>query len=437
MINSSRWVQVLIIELVIIASLYLLQLVGGFLMQFSGIWLLFFLSWLIAFALRPPIRGLARVGVPQPLAVLVVYIALVMLFVAGGIVLFPQLTAQLTALQNNWDNYVTQANLLVIDLERWVEQNTGQEIDLNSMYREATAQIQAQAGTILSNALSWLSTAASLAFNFILVILISLYIALDGERLGNSLVRALPRTWRDEAILVGESIGRSFGGFLRGQVIFAAIYGVLNAGIMAFFGLDYVLIVSIICGFCMLIPLLGNFLAYAPPVIVALINPATSDRWWQVFLAVIVMQAAMMQAVGPRIMSSAVGIHPLFTVGAMLMGAQMMGVWGALFGIPVAGVIGLVAAAFLNRLKTFFSTPEPTPVLGMVMTPAPAAATGPLDGGMVEPEPDEPAATPATATTVLGPAPTLEPSTRPPALLRGLNWLAATARRGVDQKRLK
>ena len=429
MINNSRWLQVLIIELVIIASLYLLQLVGGFLMQFSGIWLLFFLSWLIAFALRPPIRGLARVGVPQPLAVILVYIALVMVFVAGGIVLFPQLTAQLTTLQNNWDNYVTQANKLVIDIQQWVEQTTGQSVDLNSMYREATAQLQAQAGTILTNALSWLSTAASLAFNFILVVLISLYIALDGDRLGNSLISALPHTWRDEATLVGESIGRSFGGFLRGQVIFAAIYGVLNAGIMAFFNLDYVLIVSIICGFCMLIPLLGNFLAYAPPVIVALINPATADRWWQVFIVVIIMQAAMMQVVGPRIMSSAVGIHPLFTVGAMLLGAQVMGVWGALFGIPVAGVIGLVAAAFVNRLKTFFNAPETAPVIGMVMAPAAATPTGPLDATLVKPESEDPAATPAS----LLPDPGTPPSARarPPALLRGLTWLAATARRGV------
>ena len=69
-------------------------------------------------------------------------------------------------------------------------------------------------------------------FNFILVVLISLYIALDGDRLGNSLIQALPEAWRDEATLLGESIGRSFGGFLRGQVIFALVYGVLNAVIM-------------------------------------------------------------------------------------------------------------------------------------------------------------------------------------------------------------
>jgi predicted PurR-regulated permease PerM len=434
-INNSRWLQVLIIELVVIATLFLLQLVGGFLLQFSGIWLLFFLAWLIAFALSPLIRALTRLGVPHGLSVLVVYIGLVLVFVGVGIVIFPQLTAQLTSLQANWNSYVDQAYRMVLNVQAWVKQNTGQNLDLDGLYREAASQMQAQAGTILSNALGWLSTAAGLLFNFILVILISLYIALDGERLVKSVVNALPTTWHDEAALLGDSIGRSFGGFLRGQVIFAAIYGILNAVIMTGFGLDYVLIASIISGACMLIPLLGNFLAYIPPVLVALISPESADKWWIVLAVMLVMQSIMMQVVGPRIMSSAVGIHPLFTVMAMLVGAQMMGIWGALFGIPIAGVFGLVASSFFNRLKTFFNAPQHSPVLGVVVTPAVAAA----GGGPVPPAPveldvalSEPAAVPSS-TAVAASTPAGPQRMRPPALLRGLNWLAATARRGAKR----
>src|SRR5689334_14681110 len=100
MINNSRWLQVLIIELVLIAALFLVQQIGGFLMQFAGIWLLFFLSWLLAFALRPAIRALARV-MPHPLAVVIVYLGLVMVLVGVGVILFPQLVNQLTDLQRN------------------------------------------------------------------------------------------------------------------------------------------------------------------------------------------------------------------------------------------------------------------------------------------------------------------------------------------------
>jgi predicted PurR-regulated permease PerM len=419
MMNNSRWLQVLIIELVIIAALFLVQQVGGFLLQFAGIWLLFFLSWLLAFALRPLVRASARV-MPHPLAVLLVYIGLILVFVGVGIVLFPQLANQLTDLQQNWNAYANQANQWVIGMQDWVQKTTGQHVDLNRLYQEATAQVQAQAGTILGSAVTWVSTAASLMFNFILVVLISLYIALDGDRLGNSLIQALPEAWRDEATLLGESIGRSFGGFLRGQVIFALVYGVLNAVIMWVFGLNYVIVASIVAGFCMLIPLVGNFLAYIPAVLVALLDP--TKPWWLVLIVMFIMQSLMMQVVGPRIMSSAVGIHPVFTVMAMLLGAQVMGVWGALFGIPVAGVIGLVASSFFNRLKEFFNAPETTPVLGVVVAPGPA--TVPPDA-----LPESAALQPATASATPAPSPPLVPPARPPALLRGLTWLAATASR--------
>jgi predicted PurR-regulated permease PerM len=422
MINNSRWLQVLIIELVIIAALFLVQQIGAFLMQFAGIWLLFFLSWLLAFSLRPLIRAAER-AMPHPLAVLIVYLGLVLVFVGVGVILVPQLVNQLTDLQRNWDAYADQANRWVIDIQNWVQQTTGQNMDLNRLYQEATAQVQAQAGTIIGSAVTWLSTAASLLFNFILVVLISLYIGLDGDRLGNSMVKALPEAWRKDVTLLGESIGRSFGGFLRGQVIFALVYAVFNAVIMALFGLDYVIVASIVAGFCMLIPLVGNFLAYSPAVLVALLDG--TKPWWLVLIVMFIMQSLMMQVVGPRIMSSAVGIHPLFTVMAMLIGAQVMGVWGALFGIPVAGVIGLVAASFVNRLKTFFNTPDTNPVVDVVVNPP---STGPPE---VLPESAtlQPAAASATSTA---PSP-VAPGARSPALVRGLNWLAATTRRGVKR----
>ena len=53
-------------------------------------------------------------------------------------------------------------------------------------------------------------------------------------------------------------MARAFGGFLRGQMVFALLYAILNAMIMGFFKLDYVLIASIVAGLAMVIPLVGG-----------------------------------------------------------------------------------------------------------------------------------------------------------------------------------
>ena len=432
MINNSRWLQVLIVELVIIATFYLLQIFGGMLAQFANIFLLFFLAWLLAFALRPLIRALGGLGVPLPLSVILIYLALVFVFVGIGLVIIPQLTAQLNNLNAHQQDYYNQIVGMAATSADYFASWTGQKLDPQSILNQAMGPIQSLATSSVGTALSWLQTAASLMFDVILVVLISVYIALDGDRLGSVLVNALPTTWRDEIILLGTSIGRSFGGFLRGQVIFAAIYGVLNFIIMTAFGLQLALIASIIAGACMLIPLVGNFLAFLPPVIIALITPDKAGQWWIVLLVMFIMQSIMMQVVGPRIMSSAVGIHPLFTMMAMLLGAQVAGIWGALFGIPVAGVIGLVASSFLGRVRQFFNAGEATPMIGMVMSqavPAEGGGAGP-PGAQEQVAVPEPTGAVGTVTRPRLPA----VSQRTGALLRGISRLATTTRRSGSKR---
>jgi hypothetical protein len=141
--------------------------------------------------------------------------------------------------------------------------------------------------------------------------------------------------------------------------VFALLYAVLNAGIMGAFNLDYVLVASIVAGLAMVVPLVGGLLAIVPPVLVALVTPRAADKWWILLIILVVVQAVMIQVVSPRIMSQAIGMHPLFTVAALLIGLQVAGPWGALFGIPVAGVIHQVSGPYFARLRTFFNVPTP------------------------------------------------------------------------------
>ncbi|HVG01112.1 MAG TPA: AI-2E family transporter, partial [Chloroflexia bacterium] len=97
--QTNRWLQTLIVLLVIIASAWLAGQVWTFLMQFSSILLLFFLAWLLAFVLSPIARAMQRRGVPKTLAVGIVYLALAVLAVLAVWWLVPPITAQVGQLQ--------------------------------------------------------------------------------------------------------------------------------------------------------------------------------------------------------------------------------------------------------------------------------------------------------------------------------------------------
>src|SRR3982750_395507 len=98
--QTNRWLQALIILLTLIAALFLAGLVWSFMVTFSNIILLFFLSWLLAFILRPIARWLTSKGMPQILSVAVVYISLALIFTLAGILLVPVISEQVSRLAN-------------------------------------------------------------------------------------------------------------------------------------------------------------------------------------------------------------------------------------------------------------------------------------------------------------------------------------------------
>jgi predicted PurR-regulated permease PerM len=104
----------------------------------------------------------------------------------------------------------------------------------------------------------------------------------------------------------------------------------------------------------MAIPFFWPFVAWAPPVIVALLVPGSPAL--PAFVLMAIGWLIVMNALQPRLMQEAVGIHPIVVLGSVLIGSKIAGVTGAIFGIPVAAVLSAFFFHFLilNR--------EPSPV---------------------------------------------------------------------------
>jgi phosphate/sulfate permease len=72
-------------------------------------------------------------------------------------------------------------------------------------------------------------------------------------------------------------------------------------------------------------------------------------------LALLAMAAGwfvVMNVIQPRLMASAVGIHPIVVFGSVIVGVKMAGIVGAIFGIPIAAVISSFFFYYLNRSAT-------------------------------------------------------------------------------------
>jgi predicted PurR-regulated permease PerM len=118
--------------------------------------------------------------------------------------------------------------------------------------------------------------------------------------------------------------------------------------------LDYLPVTTAASGVLMAIPFFGPFVAWAPPVIVALLVPGGPLLPAAVLMGI--GWLIVMNALQPRLMQEAVGIHPIVVLGSVLIGSKIAGVTGAIFGIPIAAVL---SAFFFHYLVL---TREPAPV---------------------------------------------------------------------------
>jgi predicted PurR-regulated permease PerM len=129
-------------------------------------------------------------------------------------------------------------------------------------------------------------------------------------------------------------------------VILIAIQVALTIVVGLIFGLPYLFLLCLVAALCMPIPFVGPGLALLPPIFIA--AAFVPGALIPIALLLFVGQALIMNLAVPRLMKRTSGVHPLVTLLSVLVGAQVAGIWGALFGLPVAAVISMLANYVIN-----------------------------------------------------------------------------------------
>jgi predicted PurR-regulated permease PerM len=218
-------------------------------------------------------------------------------------------------------------------------------VPIDRFAQEATAALP----DLLGNAVTVVQRVAAGIANTLLVLILSLYIMLDGKRLSAQFYRIVPIRYQDEFQFVFSTIDRTFGGFLRGQVLMALIQGIFTGLVMRLFGLQFTMITSILSGVLMFIPELGAPIAMLAPSVASALQG--SDATIPLFIIMLVFQQILLRFVIPQIMSEAIGMPPLLILVSVLVSAKVMGLWGFFFGIPVAGALYTIAVVALEQMK--------------------------------------------------------------------------------------
>ena len=143
------------------------------------------------------------------------------------------------------------------------------------------------------------------------------------------------------------SFQRQFGRFLRAELIQGVLYAIAVWICLALVHVAGAPAAALAAGALLMIPVVGAPLAIVVPVVVTLIS--RPDGWPVVFGLTILLQQVVLNAIGPRLMGRSLGIPPLVIVFAVLGGAYIAGVWGAILAVPVLATALDCAAHFRAR----------------------------------------------------------------------------------------
>lgn len=304
--------------------------------------LLLIIAALLAYALAPAVGILARV-MPRFLAILIVY--LIFLGGLGGLVYLIIRTAvdQISSLSHyvNFLLTVGKGNH-VSPLEQFLN-SLGISSSQITSFRN---QIINSASGLAGDALPILSGVLSGVVDIILVAILSIYLLIDGGRATNWLRRNMPQRARGRVTFSLNTLQRVVGGYIRGQLILCSLIGVLVGIGMAVAGVPYALLLGVLAFVLEFIPILGVLVSGAICVLLAL------TKGWLIAVIVlayfVVVHVIEGDVVGPRVVGGAVGLHPIVSIAAVIGGAELFGIWGALLASPVAGII----QAFLIAIWT-------------------------------------------------------------------------------------
>ena len=358
-INLRLTNRALLLVLAVLGAVWLLG-------HATRILMVLFLAVLVAAAASTVANRLARHRVPRAVAILLTYLAL--LAILSGLVglIVPLLGGEFVLLRDNFPRYEDQANALLARLPG----RGGAAPRVNDIVAPLTAYAQTAAGDVGRG----VRDVGALLVTGLLILVFAFFLAVD-ERFAQRLVaRFCPPAVRPRTERLMGRLGTSLGAWVRAQLLVGLFFGVAFGVGLAVLQVPYAATIGTVGAVLEIIPYVGGVVTIA----LALLMAATTGKLWllgAVLVWYLVVTNVEAHVVYPKLVGEIVGLQPLVVVLALFVGAEALGIVGALLAIPVAVVLQTL-------LDEFYTFPDGAADAGVGGAAAGAAPAGTHGGGL-------------------------------------------------------
>jgi len=296
---------------------------------------LVFISAFLALAFGPAVEFFSRRGLPRTAAILATYLSIFAAIVGIGLLIVPPVVNGVQSLSRDIPGYVR--DLRKSKQFRKYDNRYHISQKLNDQAKKLPSRLGDAAGALQSVTVGVFSALVQL----ITVLTMTFFFLKDGERIVGFGLRLLAER-QPRARAVSGDIYRSVSGYVAGNVIISIIAGTVAWLSLTLLGVPFAVPLGVLVAFLDLIPLVGATIgAVIVGIVTAFHDFPTATIIWAVIA--VVYQQVENNVLQPLVYRRTVDVPPLTVIVAILIGASLLGVLGALVAIPVAAAVQIVA----------------------------------------------------------------------------------------------
>jgi len=324
------------------------------------------LTWIIVaifltLALNPAVEGLQRRGVRRRgLATALTFLIAMLVLAGAGSLFIPTLVDEATGFAEELPQYVRD-----ISEGRGPLGDLAERYELEQRVRDAVENGGA-AGLLGLSGTAIAVTESVLTFIVatVTIVFLTFFMLLEGPKWMERFYSLLPEESRETWRAIGRDIYRTVGGYVTGNLLISIIAGISSTIVLLIMDVPYAVALGLLVAILDLIPLAGATLAAIILTVVAFLTSVPAGIVVLIFM--IVYQQIENHVLQPLVYSRTVQLSPLAILVAVLIGAKLAGILGALAAIPVAGTIQVLLLAWLRsrRIQEAAEAPpaqEPAP----------------------------------------------------------------------------
>jgi predicted PurR-regulated permease PerM len=320
----------------------ILKLVGSGL----GLWavfllwsefLLFLIAVLLAVTLYPAVRWMEQRRFGRGLSVVVIAVLGIGLLVTFILLILPPLTTQITYLAQNLPDFRVRVSSRIPARYPAIQK---------AIHELFESPFSPRAISLFQQSFAWGRSVVEAVVVAAVVLILTLYLLLDGRSLYAWLLAFAPRTHRERLAATIAEVSKMVHAYVGGQFLAALLFAVFTAIVLTILRVPAVVPLAVIAGFCDVVPVLGILLATVPAVLLALsVSPHTALAVLAAYVGYHLFETYFLL---PRIYGNKLKISTLSVLLALLAGGKLQGIIGVVLALPLVAAYPIIERHWLR-----------------------------------------------------------------------------------------